>query len=408
MTMQELLENRQTAKLTDAFTLFNELSKNLSDSYQALQQQVAGLNKELLAARTQERKTLIEKEKLVSRLQHILAALPAAVVVLNAENQVIDCNLLANEYLGKSLIGQNWFDVSQRSLMNVFDNPHERQLTNGIRVSMTSSQMSNKAGQVILLSDVSQMRAMQEQLNQQQHLSAMGEMVASMAHQVRTPLSTAILYASQMNQTNVSEAKRITFANKILERLHYLERQVNDMLIYAKEGRLSMQRFSLSALLELIQEQMALNCKPLQLSFNLYNQCKVDEMLGNEDALGGALMNLLNNAVEASSAAGEICMTVVQVDTTALKITISDQGNGIDEASQQRLFEPFYTTKVKGSGLGLAVVDSVIRAHSGSIRCISKPGQGTKFVLLLPCVNQYVTNLSDSSSFKMEKNDESL
>ncbi len=399
----------KTEKLTDAFQLFNELSQSLSESYQGLQAQVATLSKELAAARTERLKTLIEKEKLADRLQQILAALPAAVIVLNAENRVVDCNDIAIKYLGEPLIGQNWSAVVQRSLIAVFDNPHERQLRNGTRVSVTQNVLNNETGQIILLSDVSELRSLQDMVNQQKHLSAMGEMVASMAHQVRTPLSTAILYASQMNKDSVADVSRIKFSNKILERLHYLERQVNDMLIFAKEGRLAMDVFSLQHFMEKVNDNMhdlTLNNK---LMFTLESKVQADVMLGNEDALLGAVMNLLNNAVEAKvDDVGVITMRLSQRDETSLQIQVQDNGSGIDSETQQRLFEPFYTTKVKGTGLGLAVVDSVIRAHSGSIKCDSKKGEGTLFTLLLPCINQYITTLSEDGCQPMESNYEAV
>jgi len=401
-------QNLKTEKLTDAFQLFNELSQNLSDSYLGLQTQVATLSKELSAARTERLKTLIEKEKLADRLQQILAALPAAVVVLNASNQVVDCNAMAIQYLGEPLIGQDWSEVVQRSLISVFDNPHERQLRNGTRVSITQNVLNNETGQIILLSDVSELRSLQDMVNQQKHLSAMGEMVASMAHQVRTPLSTAILYASQMNKGLVPDASRIKFSNKILERLQYLERQVNDMLIFAKEGRLAMDVFSLQHFLEKVNENMQELTTSKELKFIITNDTQADVMLGNEDALLGAVMNLLNNAVEAQAGQGVITLSLNQKDQTCLQIKIQDTGTGIDKETKQRLFEPFYTTKVKGTGLGLAVVDSVVRAHSGSIQCDSKKGSGTLFTLLLPCINQYITTLSEDSCHSMESNYEAV
>jgi len=380
----------------------------LSDSYQELQKQVASLSKELAAARTERLKTLIEKEKLAERLQQILAALPAAVIVLNGENRVIDCNAVAVNFLGEPLIGREWAEVIQRSLMSVFDNPHERQLRNGKRVSVTQNVLNNESGQIILLSDVSELRSLQDRLNQQKHLSAMGEMVASMAHQVRTPLSTAILYASQMNKVSVTDNSRIKFSNKILERLHYLERQVNDMLIFAKEGRLAMEVFSLKKLLARVVENMHDMAENSEIKFDITNLVQVDAMLGNEDALLGAIMNLLNNAVEADQDKAMVTMKLEQVDQTSLQIQIQDNGPGIDESTRQRLFEPFYTTKVRGTGLGLAVVDSVVRAHSGSIQCESITGTGTLFTLLLPCVNQYITSLSDNGCHKMENSHETV
>lgn len=398
----------KTEKLTDAFQLFNELSISLSDSYQELQKQVASLSKELAAARTERLKTLIEKEKLANRLQQILAALPAAVIVLNGENRVVDCNAIAVNYLGEPLIGQKWTEVIQRSLISVFDNPHERQLRNGKRVSLTQNELNNESGQIILLSDVSELRSLQDRVNQQKHLSAMGEMVASMAHQVRTPLSTAILYASQMNKVSVTDNSRIKFSNKILERLHYLERQVNDMLIFAKEGRLAMEVFSLKKLLARVDDNLQDMTENSDIKFDITNHVQVDVMLGNEDALLGAIMNLLNNAIEAEQDKAQVTMTLNQIDQTSLQIQIQDNGPGIDESTRQRLFEPFYTTKVRGTGLGLAVVDSVVRAHSGSIQCESIKGTGTLFTLLLPCVNQYIASLSDNGGHKMENSYETV
>ncbi len=398
----------KTEKLADAFQLFNELSENLSNSYQGLEKQVVTLTEELAAARSERVKTLVEKEKLADRLQQIIAALPAAVIVLNDSDQVVDCNEIAIEYLGEPLIGQNWFDVVKKSLLAVFDSPHERQLRNGVRVAVTRNRLTNEAGQVILLSDVSEVRSLQDKLNQQKHLSAMGEMVASMAHQVRTPLSTALLYASQMNKPAITDNNRIKFSNKILERLHFLERQVNDMLIFAKEGHLAMESFSLQQLMIRVSDNMHDLMANNALTFQLKQDVQQDILIGNEDALLGALMNLINNSVDATEGKGTILMTVEQKDLANLQIQISDDGMGINAAEKQRLFEPFYTTKSKGTGLGLAVVDSVIRAHSGSIQCESEKGLGTTFSILLPCINQTMTTLSNNGHHKMEKKYEAV
>lgn len=193
MNTHDLEYQQKTERLTDAFRIFNELSENLAHSYQGLQAQVANLSRELSAARHERVATLIEKEKLASRLQQILAALPAAVIVLNAQGQVIDCNNHALEFLGEPLIGEYWQGVVNRSLLPVSDSPRERRLRDGRSVNITRSCLSNDAEQLILLSDVSELRSLQDTLARQQHLSAMGEMVASLAHQVRTPLATAVL-----------------------------------------------------------------------------------------------------------------------------------------------------------------------------------------------------------------------
>jgi two-component system sensor histidine kinase FlrB len=396
---------QKTEQLTDAFRIFNELSQNLSVSYQGLEEQVAKLHSELAFAHSERLKTLEEKEKLASRLEKILAALPAGVIVLDADGKVLDCNAVATDFLGEPLIGMNWPDVVARSLIPVVGNPHERQLRNGKRVNMTVSRDiagndPTDSGQIVLLSDVSEMRNLQDMLNQQKQLSAMGEMVASMAHQVRTPLATAILYASQMSSPALDNEKRQRFSQKILERLQYLERQVNDMLIFAKDGRLAMETFSLAELLNHLKEAVKENTGNGGIDLQIVNEVQNDAMLGNENALRGALLNLLNNAVDAVGQSGRISIKLDQLDGSKLRIVIEDNGPGIDKEFRQRIFEPFFTTKTYGTGLGLAVVDSVVKAHGGDVQVESVLGQGTTFSLILPYINQAFNLLPGGFSHK--------
>jgi two-component system sensor histidine kinase FlrB len=396
---------QKTEQLTDAFRIFNELSQNLSVSYQGLEEQVAKLHGELAFAHSERLKTLEEKEKLASRLEKILAALPAGVIVLDADGKILDCNAVATDFLGEPLIGMDWPDVVVRSLIPVAGNPHERQLRNGKRVNMTVSRDIARndpadSGQIVLLSDVSEMRNLQDMLNQQKQLSAMGEMVASMAHQVRTPLATAILYASQMSSPALDDEKRQRFSQKILERLQYLERQVNDMLIFAKDGRLAMETFSLAELLNHLRESVKEYTGNGGIDLQIINEVQNDAMLGNENALRGALLNLLNNAVDAVGQAGCVSIKLDQLDGSKLRIVIKDDGPGIDKELRQRIFEPFFTTKTYGTGLGLAVVDSVVKAHGGDVQVESVLGQGTAFSLILPCINQAFNLLPGGFSHK--------
>lgn len=405
-------ENAQKAEqLTDAFRAFNELSEHLSAAYQGLEEQVAKLHSELSLARSERLKTLEEKEKLASRLEKILAALPAGVIVLDSAGKVLECNALAVTFLGEPVVGLLWATLVERCFLPVFDNPHERQLTDGKPLSINYSQLENDAGQIILLSDVSEMRSLQELFNQQKHLSAMGEMVASMAHQVRTPLATAILYASQLGNAALDESKQQRFTQKILERLHYLERQVNDMLIFAKDGRLAMENFSLYQLLEHLKESLKDYAGQGGVVLQITNTAQEDAMRGNENALRGALMNVLSNAVDAlglmNNDQGCIDITVSQLDANNLKVVIKDNGPGLAKEQCRRIFEPFYTTKVNGTGLGLAVVDSVVRAHGGQVYVASDLGAGAVFTFILPCVMQIPSLLPGGFSGKYLNHGES-
>lgn len=157
MTTIDHQQIQKAERLTDAFRIFNQLSENLAISYQSLEEQVTRLTQELAAARSERVTTLIEKERLASRFQQILAALPAAVIILNATGQVIDCNNHAIDFLEEPLIGQEWQVVMSKSLLAVQGSPCERQLKDGRKISITRNLLSNgnDAEQIILLSDIS-------------------------------------------------------------------------------------------------------------------------------------------------------------------------------------------------------------------------------------------------------------
>ncbi len=385
MNIHNQQKAQQTRQLTNAFHLFNELSQNLTESYQSQQEQVVSLRRELTAARNEGMQTLLEKEKITRRMQRVLAALPAGVVLLDEDARVVDVNTVASKLLEGPLLGELWVDVMRDKFIPEYDNPQERQLRDGRHVSINSSPLHDEPGQIVLLSDVSEMRDMQAFVQRQKHLSAMGEMLASMAHQVRTPLSTVVLYTSHLQSRSLSVLQQKRFAGKILERLKHLQRQVDDMLIFAREGKMLMENFSLKRMLEQLGETMLDTVGSRNIAFQIDNQAADDVMLGNENALRGALMNLLENAVQAVADNGRIVLTVTQPERRRLQFSVADDGPGIEAEHLQRIFEPFFTTRSNGTGLGLAVVDSVISAHGGELHCVSRRPQGAVFHFTLPC-----------------------
>jgi len=104
----------------------------------------------------------------------------------------------------------------------------------------------------------------------------------------------------------------------------------------------------------------------------------------NQEALIGAVGNLLDNALDASDDTGHVLCSIELTDEKVLKISVKDQGVGLSESQQQKIFEPFYTNKCNGTGLGLAVVQQVVNAHAGEINCVSNLDVGTVMVIRLP------------------------
>lgn len=376
-----------TERLEDAFQLFNEMSETLAQSYRDLEGQALRLTEELAAARSERLQTLMEKEQLANRLQHLLEALPGGVVVLDGAGRVAECNRGATALLGTASLQRPWSEVLAEVLAAGADNPHQRRLTNGRYVSFSSSSLGDQPGQIILLTDVSDMHGLQELLEQQKRLTAMGEMLAGMAHQIRTPLAAALLYASHLGG-ELPLPQRQRFAEKLLERLRHLERQVNDMLVFARAGRYAMEKVSARRLLERAVQAVEALLKNRRVACKIVDAGDCPEIYLNEEAFLGALTNLMANAVEAMGEAGTVTLNLCRPDAASVRISVIDDGPGMSEEVCQRVFQPFFTTRTSGTGLGLAVVDCVVRAHGGSVRCETAPGQGAAFHIDLPLVTE--------------------
>ncbi len=405
--MLDIVHDDRTEQLKDAFHAFNELSQNLSASYQDLEARVARLTEELAVAHDARFATLMEKEQFASRLQLLLEALPGAIIVIDRNNIIVEHNRGAVEFLARPLLGQSWESVVQRSMKNAGNNPHERTLKDGRVVSVLSRRVNDKpeSERIILMTDLSETRALEELAHHQKRLSAMGEMVASMAHQVRTPLSSAILYASQLSDSKLNEPQRLKFSKKILDRLHHLESQVNDMLVFARNGQLSMEKISVDSILEKLRELAEGHIDTDSIRFTIDNYSTGSFFRGNADSLLGALMNLVSNALSVLKGTdnGLIRLVVVVTSDSKIRFTLIDNGPGISGELQKRVFEPFFTTRNHGTGLGLAVVESIICAHKGRVWCKSEQGKGARFHIELPIDEKKVLLSSGSPLHEMMK-----
>lgn len=377
------------SQLQDAFEIFNALSENLTRSYAELETKVVRLSEELAAARSERLQTLMEKERLANRLQHLLEALPGGVLVVDGNGLIIDHNPAASRMLGIQLSGQPWRQVIEAASVQDTANPRQRRLSNGATVSIAFNSLGEEPGQIVLLTDVSEMRDLQELLNQQKRLSSLGEMVASLAHQVRTPLSAALLYTAHLGKAELTAGQRQKFAGRLTERLMHMERQVSDMLSFARMGTLTKARVELRSLLRKLSDTIEPCLTGHAIDFRLENLSRQESFEGNEDALLGILLNLVTNATEAfHGKAGAISLSVTDGDGGKLLITVADNGPGIPEDAQGRIFEPFFTTRPQGTGLGLAIVDCVVRAHGGEVNCSSTPGGGASFRIALPTASR--------------------
>lgn len=346
-----------------------------------LARQVVELAGRLAEADVQRLQELDEKERLARRLQSLVDLLPGGVIVIDGHGVVREANPVAVELFGAPLVGQLWREIIARSFAPRKDDGHEISLRDGRRVSIATRSLNGEPGQLVLLTDLTETRRLQAQLARHERLSSLGRMVASLAHQIRTPLSTALLYASHLEEGDLTAEQQQRFAGRLKDRLHELEHQVRDMLVFAR-GDLPLQdRLTPAELCAALRAAAEARLQGVAVRW----QCdaRAAELLCNRDTLVGALLNLVENALQA--AAGQVRLKIhFYRRGDALHICISDNGLGMDDATLARLGEPFFTTKATGTGLGLAVVNSVARAHSGELCLRSRPARGTCARLVLP------------------------
>jgi two-component system, sensor histidine kinase FlrB len=374
------LTDKQHA-LESAFQLFNELSEELTGSYRQLQVQVLELSQELAAARSERMVQLAEKERLADRLERLLETLPAAVIVLDGEEQVREFNPAATQLLGALVIGSHWNEILQNVAVAGSAGGHELKLKSGRLLTLTSSTLEQAPGRILVMLDVTETRRLQERLNRRERLTAMGEMSAQLAHQMRTPLSTALLYSSHLANDQLDPAKRQQFTAKLRSRLQHMERQIHDILMFARGGEAGDSIVSLSEVLRTFattaEQTLAESETRLQVCDNSRQEAR---MVGREDALQGLFSNLLENAIQHQASHIRISLSVEHEIT----LRVEDDGIGVPEALRQRIFDPFFTTRSGGTGLGLAVVQNLVLSHGGEIHLETGAMAGACFHIRFP------------------------
>ncbi|UVL63159.1 PAS domain-containing protein [Pseudomonas sp. B21-012] len=376
-------EQESRLGLEQAFAMFDQVSSQLSESYSLLEARVTELKGELAVVSAQRMAELAEKERLANRLQNLLALLPGGVIVIDGLGRVREANPAASDLLGEPLVGELWREVIARSFAPREDDGHEVSLRDGRRLSIATRSLDAEPGQLVLLNDLTETRHLQDQLARHQRLSSLGRMVASLAHQIRTPLSAAMLYASHLAEQNLPVETQQRFAGNLKERLHELEHQVRDMLVFARGELPLTDRLTPKALFQALQQAAQTHVQGHAVRW----QCDshLGELLCNRDTLVGAMLNLIENALQASGEPARLKVHLYRRGQI-LHLCISDAGAGIDSALLARLGEPFLTTKATGTGLGLAVVKAVARAHQGSLQLRSRPGRGTCARISLPLI----------------------
>jgi len=250
------------------------------------------------------------------------------------------------------------------------------------RIALLPLSKGSIYGRIITIEDITERVNMRNQVERMRRLASMGRLSAGIAHEIRNPLTGISIMLDDLHDRLISQPDDRSLIQRSLQEIERLENLVNELLDFAVVKESSLKKINIKSLLEDTLVFINKQCERAGISLKTYYD-DVPDVLGDSAKLKQSLLNLLTNAIDAMEGGGNLTVNLKYVDNNIL-ISISDTGKGIDPEKLQLIFEPFYTDKGEGAGLGLSITYNIITEHGGTITVDSTPNKGSKFTINLP------------------------
>jgi PAS domain S-box-containing protein len=403
--MRRSFQNRREEQ-KEGFTSSAPRTENpsafMAASMQGVIQQLREQEKEL------ERLHKIEKERaeLTERLsEEVTRNMPAGLLVVNATGIISTSNPAAEQVLGIRGLGFRRYsealgassDMTKLiaeclSTGKIFRREEVEHLPPagdtrhlGVTISPIRRGEGKISGAICLLTDLTELAALQQRMQLKENLAALGELSAGIAHEFKNALATISGYA-QMIRSESTETEALDYAERILEQTRNITHVVTEFLKYARPLEIPDEKVALQTMVERVVSEVGEALPQVKITY----EGEFGDAGGDEGLLRQALLNLARNAAEACAIAEGGGRVVVRGDIVRgedaefQRIIVSDNGPGIPANVLPKLFRPFFTTKAKGTGLGLAVVQKIIVQHGGQVEVRNRPEAGAEFIVTLP------------------------
>jgi signal transduction histidine kinase len=389
----------------------------MTASMQAVIKKLKEQEKELEALHRAERERAQQTERMS---EAVTRNMPAGLLLLNSAGLITSANPAAEAALAvKSLAYRRYSEVLgggsrltelvagclehgrtfRREEVEYLTPTHElRQL--GVTISPIQNSANEITGAICLLSDLTELAALQKQIHMKENLAALGELSAGIAHEFKNALATISGYAQMIR----SEAKPGTDLHEhgdlILRQTRSLTHVVTEFLKFARPLELANEEVPLSPMIAQIVAEIGELAGDVP--FSILGEFA--EVSGDDALLRQAILNLARNAAEAAAdnPAGGRVVIRGEVDRfgplQGQRISISDNGPGIPAEALTKIFMPFYTTKSNGTGLGLAVVQKIVVQHGGSIEARNQAQGGAEFIVWLPFVREATRSIDSAAA----------
>lgn len=408
--MDETAQNisDENACFQNSFEIFDRATNRLQKAFTGLEKKFESLNRELDAKNIELQNALAEKEKISSYLQNILESLTTGVVVADLDGKTTIMNQCAEEFTGYSredvrgesadLLYAGHSAVGSQECVDIkaVDDALGRKIKlNGRDLEISDSVVTSKNGEaigtVVLLRDITRILKLEETVRRSEKLSAMGETAANIAHEIRNPLGSIALFASLLKK-ELKEDKARERISHIINAVNEMDNKISNLLLFTSDRKPVMKKVDLhNALDEIIAfSREIIEKERIVLTINHENIDPV--IMGNTEMLKQVFLNLILNAMHEMPDGGklhietQICRDGAEKAAfgSVVEIRFVDTGYGISDQNIKEIFNPFFTTKEKGMGLGLAIVHNIIQIHGGSIDAENNKGPGAAFKIRFP------------------------
>ena len=369
--------------LSEAFQNFTKASKSLEAYYELLQEKVRYLTNELGKKNKELQAALSDAERNKDYLNAILYNLEEAIIVVDPEDRITMLNKSAEELLGIALsdaIGKVFknlhFSICRNNSETVLT-VNGKQYTIILSFSPIVDPRGSLRGNVVLIKDITRLRELEIQQERDQRLKAMGEMAAKIVHEIRNPLCSMQLFSSML-ESELENTPRKELARGISTGISSLNTILTNMLLFARPHKPSMKSIPLD---RVVEESVAMLI-PLIKSRNikLKKSLRRCEVSGDEELLKQVFINIILNAIQSLPNGGDLDI-MIKESSTSVVVHVKDSGAGINSKDLEKIFNPFFTTKDTGTGLGLTIASQIMQAHDGYVKVSSEEDKGSTFSL---------------------------
>ncbi|MBD3178675.1 MAG: response regulator [Candidatus Latescibacteria bacterium] len=238
---------------------------------------------------------------------------------------------------------------------------------------------------VAVFEDLSQQKAIEKELRRADRLRSLGELSAGVAHEIRNPLTGIATTAQVLSERLKKESSNKQYISVILSEINRLDDIIKNLLNFAKPASPSFSRNSIEGIIRNCTDLLGKKADSRGMQIRIENEIDDDQCVLDSDQMKQVVLNLCRNAIQACEDGGVLSILIKGSEKPDnIMIEFRDNGTGIDEGISDKLYNPFFTTRSEGSGLGLSISRKIIESHRGTITHISKPGEGTSFFVELP------------------------